>query len=192
MTLNFISFITKHLLIIQKGVFLAKLKSAGTLAITFSPLTYVVEHLMDWSIANQDYIVLVLGAIAIDHILGTLVHFFIKRDFSIKINIHGILIKLGLVVAMGFLFEGLNNIIKEDSFIKSYLTIVLRLTVFLYPAGSAFVNSSIITRGKFPPIGWINKVKKFSENLDLNEMKGEVIPDHIESDIENEDYDTRS
>ena len=164
-------FITKHLYIIQKGVFLSKLKSAGVLALSFSPIAFIIEKITNWSLANQEYIILVLGAIAIDHVLGTLIHLFIKKDFCFKRNITGVLTKLGLVVAMGFLFEGVNNIIQEDSFVKGYLLIVLRLTVFLYPAGSAFINSSVITKGKFPPVGWINKMNKFNENLDLSEIK---------------------
>jgi hypothetical protein len=43
--------------------------------------------------------------------------------------------------------------------------------VFLYPAGSAFVNASILTNGKFPPLGWIQKVEKFNSNLDINQFK---------------------
>lgn len=179
-------FISKHLYIIQKGVFLSKLKSAGTLALTFSPFAYILENLTNWSLAHKDYITLVLGAIAIDHILGSLVHLFVKKDFSFKKNITGVLIKISLVVAMGFLFEGVNHIIEEDSFIKSYLSIVLRLTVFLYPAGSAFINSSLVTQGKFPPIGWINKIKNFNQNLDLTEInpdKKEEEPIYNDSEI---------
>jgi len=173
MLLQIMYFITKHLYIIQKGVFLSKLKSSGILALTFSPFTYIIEKLTHWTLENQDFILLVFSAIAIDHIIGTAIHLFIKRDFSFKENIKGVLVKLGLVIAMVILFEGINSILKEASFIKSYLQIVLRLSVFLYPAGSAFVNTSIITKGKFPPIGWMNKLKKFNENLDLDAIKKE-------------------
>ena len=72
---------------------------------------------------------------------------------------------------MGLLFEGVNHIIVAENFITDYLTIVLRLLVFMYPAGSAFVNSSTITNGKFPPSGFIQKLTKFQENININEFK---------------------
>lgn len=168
-----ITFLLKHLIIIHKGTFLAKAKSALILGVSTSPIAIMMENIMSWSIANQEYIYFVLMAIIIDHLLGSWLHAFVKHDFSIKKNIQGLFIKIGLTVAMGFLFEGINHLIQEESFVKSYLIIVLRLTVFLYPAGSAFMNSSVITQGKFPPIGWINKIKAFNENLDLQGLKNE-------------------
>jgi len=163
-------FILIHLILIHKGTLLIKLKSSLSLAAAFSPIAYVSNKILHWSIANETYIWFVLIAIVVDHILGTILHL-INRDFDLKKNITGLFTKIGLVVAMGFLFEGINEIVEEDSFVKSYLIITLRLTVFMYPAGSAFSNSSILTKGKFPPIGWMNKFKKFQENLDLKDIK---------------------
>lgn len=164
-------FILTHLILIHKGTLLIKLKSSLSLAAAFSPIAYVTEKIMHWSLANETYIWFVFVAIVVDHYLGTILHL-IKRDFELKKNAIGLITKISLVVAMGFLFEGVNEIVQEDSFVKSYLIITLRLTVFMYPAGSAFTNSSILTKGKFPPIGWMNKFKKFQENLDLNDVKG--------------------
>jgi hypothetical protein len=45
--------------------------------------------------------------------------------------------------------------------------------VFLYPAGSAFMNSAVLTNGKFPPMGWISILNNFNKNLDLNTFKKE-------------------
>lgn len=167
-------FISKHLFIIHTGTFLAKVKSTFFLGVGVSPIAYVIEQITSWSLKNQDYILFVLGAIAIDHILGSILHAFYKRDFTWRKNLEGLIIKISLAVAMGFLFEGVNHLIKEDSFIKNYLVMVLRLSVFLYPASSAFMNSSVITNGKFPPTGWINKIRAFNSNLELKELKGEV------------------
>ena len=168
------SFVIKHLIFIHKGVFLVKIKSSFSLALAISPIAYFAGKIADWTMMNEAYVVFVLMAIAIDHFLGTIIHFFIKRDFSIKKNIIGLLVKIGMVVSIGLLFEGINEMMKQDeSFIISYFVVVLRLTVFMYPAGSAFMNSAIITKGKFPPIGWMNKLKKFQENLNLNDLKDE-------------------
>lgn len=165
------NFILANLILIHKGTFLVKLKSSLSLATAFSPIAYTIEKIMHWSMQNEEYVWFVFAAIVVDHILGTILHL-IKKDFDIKRNITGLITKVGLVVGMGFLFEGVNEIVAEDSFVKSYLIITLRLTVFMYPAGSAFSNSSVLTNGKFPPIGWMNKFKKFQENLDLKDIKG--------------------
>jgi hypothetical protein len=164
-------FLLKHLLLIHKGTAAAKVKSALALAISTSPLAFVLDQIFTWGLENSAYIIFVLVAIAIDHVIGLYLHLFIKRDFSISRNLEGLLKKIALAVAMGILFEGINHIVKEASFVKDYLMIVLRLAVFLYPAGSAFMNTAVITRGAFPPIGLITKIKEFNKNLDLSDIK---------------------
>lgn len=164
-------FFTKHLLVIHQGeTLVAKVKSTFIIAFSTGPFVYMWESLSNWTMQNDYYVSFTLGAIAIDHILGSAIHAF-KPSWSWKKNVTGLLTKVGLVVAMGFLFEGINEIISEDTIVKSYITIVLRLAVFLYPAGSAFMNSAYLTKGKFPPLGLINKVTKFNMNLDLKEFK---------------------
>ena len=156
----------------HKGTLFIKLKSTLSLATAVSPIAYVLERTMHWALANETYVWFVLIAIAIDHILGSVLHA-LKQDFKLKKNIIGLITKMAMVVAVGMLFEGVNEIVQEDSFVKSYLIITLRLTVFMYPAGSAFWNSSILTKGKFPPIGWLKIQKRFSENLDIKQFKNE-------------------
>ncbi len=171
--IKLIAYITKHLINIHKGSFLAKIKSTLSLSFSVSPIAYITEKITDWTLENQAYVLFVFGAIFIDHVLGTIIHALVTKDFSLKKNALGLITKVGLVVAVGFLFEGINYIVQEDSFIKSYTIIVLRLSVFLYPAGSAFMNSSILTKGKFPPIGWIKKIKNFEVNMNLDEFKND-------------------
>lgn len=63
-----------------------------------------------------------------------------------------------------------------------YLLAITRIMVFLYPASSAFVNSSILTSGKFPPIGWIVKIENFNKSMDIRKFKdneeGEDFSEH--------------
>lgn len=167
-----LKFLITNLLVIRKGTFVAKLKATIGLAMAFSPFTFIADSVLHWGINNQVYISFVLGAIVVDYILGSIKHLAIDRDFSIRKNINGILIKLGLAVSMGFLFEGVNYLVVHESMLKTYLTIVLRLVLFLYPAGSAFMNSHAITDGAFPPIGWIEKITKFNKNLDIKDFNG--------------------
>ncbi|WP_281991400.1 hypothetical protein [Aquimarina aggregata] len=171
MFLKIIEFLTKHLLIIHKGTLIAKVKSLLSLSLSLSPFAYGIEKITNWTLENEAYVVFVLGAIVVDHILGSAKHLFVQRDFSLKENLIGLIKKVGLVITVGFLFEGVNYIVQGESFVKNYTIIVLRLAVFLYPAGSAFWNSYIITNGKFPPVGFIDAIKKFNVNLDLRSLK---------------------
>ncbi len=165
------NFLTNQLIFIHAGGALAKIKSLFILTIFASPCTYIVESLTNWTVENATYVTFVFFAIIIDHLLGSFIHAFKLRDFSIVKNIVGLLIKVGLVVAVGFCFEGIQHIIQGDNVVKDYIIIVLRLLVFLYPAGSALANSSIATNGKFPPKGFLIKLDKFKESLNVGDIK---------------------
>lgn len=176
---------------IHKGSIIVKIKSTFILGLSLSPVAYVVDKVCHWGMTNIDYIMLVLGAICVDHILGSIYHAFFKRDFVWKKNFTGLSIKVALVVLVAFIFEGLNHIVKSDSFLKEYLIIVTRLSVFLYPAGSALMNSAEITNGVFPPIGIINWMKKFNKTLETgspnqksnNNIAEEPMPAHHDIDV---------
>ena len=70
----------------------------------------------------------------------------------------------------GILFEALPFFLREDNIVSDGLLVVTRLSVFMYPAGSAWMNMAAITSGRFPPIGWIKWMKYFSENLELKHL----------------------
>lgn len=163
----FLSTIISCILKIHSGPLLLKIKASFVLALSLSPVAYCMDRLMVWTYNNQDFIMFVTLAIVIDHILGSYYHAMIKRDFTWKKNITGVAVKTGLVVMIGILFEGLSTITKHDSFLQDYLIVVTRLSVFLYPAGSALMNCAEITNGAFPPIGWVKKIKKFNQDLTL-------------------------
>lgn len=133
--------------------------------------TWIIESMTAWYIENDVYIIFTLGAILVDWTLGSIYHAFFKRDFSLKKNLLGLIFKVFIVIAVGYLFEGLNELIDKESILKDYTIITLRLMVFLYPAGSAFGNSHEMTNGKFPPMGFMGKLKKFSESATVNSEK---------------------
>lgn len=171
MILKYLLALVVNLKLIHIGSLSIKLQAAAKLGLCLSIPAFIFEMVVKWGVNNSDYVGFCLLAIMIDHVLGTIRHLFIDRDFTIKKNIKGMVIKIGLVVSVGLLFEGLNVIVKNDSIIKEYIVMTTRLMVFLYPAGSAFGNSSILSGGKFPPTAWIDKLKKFQENLNANEFK---------------------
>lgn len=156
--------------------FAIKISSSLKLALLISPIAFSFEKLAKWTIQNEEYILAVLVAIIIDHASGSIKHAFFDKDFSFKENIFGLLLKVFVVVSGALLFEGINIIIEKQNIITDYLNIVAHLMVFLYPAGSAFANCSVITNGKFPPKSWLDRLNAFQQNLnpkDLTENKNE-------------------
>lgn len=162
--------ILKGIFWLKYGTLSLKIKASLKLGFYLSIWPVLAEKVTHWALTNQEYVTFTFVAIGIDHILGTIKHAYILKDFSAKNNIKGLMLKSGLVLCVGLLFEGLPVIMKTDSFIVGYITTVLRLMVFLYPAGSAFVNSSILSGGKFPPKAWIQRISKFQENLKVEDL----------------------
>ena len=163
----------------QFWLFLAEnftaLKSTLPLSVVLSTIGTAVIGLSDgakfWFVQNIDYIAIVLITIAADWLLGSWVHWRIKKDFSWLKNIGGYGLKLALVLVMGLLFEGLSHIVKDESLVYTYLKLTGRLIVLFYPFRSACINSSVITGGKFPPLAWINKLTGFENDLSIDSLK---------------------
>jgi len=153
----------------------AKLKLTALYGLAISPFIWILEQITGWYIENQYYVLFVLVAIIIDHILGSIYHKFYKKDFTLKQNLIGLIVKVGLAITVGFLFEGINILITADDkfaeLISGWTVMTLRLIVFLYPAMSALENSSTMTGGKFPPTGIFKKLKSFTETADLDDLK---------------------
>lgn len=124
-----------------------------------------------WLSANIDYVRIALAIVAVDHVLGSIVHFYYKKDFHIKKNIIGLLIKLLIVAFSGLIFEGLAYITNEQDMIYMWLKMTLRLLVCIYPGKSALENMRIITKGKFPPAALIGKINAFEKELDIKKLK---------------------
>lgn len=166
-----LSFIIKNLVLMHKGTVVLKIKSTFVLALISTPFAFMTEGVLDWFKLNVEFISFVFGAVILDHLIGSYVHAYIKRDFTLKKNVQGFFMKTALIVAVFFLGRGMVSILGDDNLVAAYFRTIMRLMVFLYPAGSALVNCSIITKGKFPPLGFMNKISQFNSNLDLNEFK---------------------
>lgn len=149
--------------LISRDDIILRIKTTIIMSFALSPVTWFLDRLTQWTIDNEEYVAIIVFAIAIDHLLGTLYHAFWAKDFSLKKNVSGLMVKLVIVVTMGYLFEGLNELMHDHEGLKEYTIMVCRLMVFLYPAGSAFRNSYEMTGRRFPPIGFMEKLEEFSK-----------------------------
>ena len=166
-----LTFTLKHLLLLHSSSLVLKIKSVIALSLPFSIVTWFFTKISQWTISNGEFIAGVFTCIAIDHIIGSAYHAFKLKDFTIKKNLIGLITKLTFCAGAAILFEIIQHTVKETTFIYDYLKSLTRLMVILYPAGSAFMNMSALTNGVFPPIGWIQKIKTFNQDLDLDKIK---------------------
>lgn len=167
MKLSFLSELAGSLILLfasVKGLAVLKFGASIKVALIMAPFITIMEFISDWSLKNQDYIAIVLSAIIIDHILGSIRHSpLFDDDFSMFENIRGLFIKLILVIMVGILFEELHHLMSDYQLITGYTISLTRLTVFLYPFGSAIGNSRRISGGRFPPTKWFDKFDKYLE-----------------------------
>lgn len=147
---------------------LANIEFTVIFSLFCTPFLYVFQHITAWTISNQDYITLVFGAILCDYFLGVWKHIR-HRTFSWKKNIYGLFSKIAMVIMGAFLFEALNFLLGDGSLV-GITSRVTQLVVFLFPALSAFENMSILTNGKFPPTGWIQRFRRLSQSGNLNDI----------------------
>ena len=158
---------------IADGDLPTKFLSALKLSLIAYPFIIIWDKLVKWGVPNQDYILIVLGAILVDWFFGIWKHLK-KRTFSFKQNAFGLVIKIALTTGAAFLFEGLGTIVKDSAdIIVLSLTTVTRVIVFLYPAVSAWQNIYIVSDERFPPKAWMDRINKFNENLNVKELTDE-------------------
>ena len=139
-------------------------------SIIVTPFIVIWDKISNWGLSNQDYILIVLGAIFVDWIFGTLKHIFIVGNFSLKQNAIGLTTKITLATAGGFLFEGLNHIVSGSEYIVSATEIVTRVIILMYPGVSAFENIYIVSGEKFPPKAWMERLTKWKDSLNPNDL----------------------
>jgi len=173
---NIFLFFVRNIYLIHQGSLSIKLKAVAKLSLAVSPVAYIIEKVTLWSLLNQDFMAGILAAIIIDYIIGCMYHGFKKRDWDNKKNIQGLLTKIGFAATAAILFEILSGMTIKHQNIYDYLQLITRLMVFLYPAGSAFMNMSALTDGAFPPTGWINRIKRFNKDLDVEKLTGSQVP----------------
>lgn len=148
---------------------LLEIKLSGVVSFFLYPFLWVFGVWSDFYMSNSEYVQFVLGAVLVDWVLGSIYHAFWRRDFTFKKNIKGLVVKIGLVVLVGFLFEGVGYFVKDAVTITGITVGALRLVVFLFPTLSALWSAYHISGKKFPPIGIMNKITQFNKELKISE-----------------------
>lgn len=171
-----VKFIIKSLIGATSSDYLISFLSTVKFSLALSPIAFIFDRLFSWGFDNQDYIIIVMGAILTDYFFGTIKHIFFTKNedgkptFTLKGNAVGLLLKLTLAVGAGFLFEGLSHLTREATFIETSLKVITRVIVFMYPAISGFENIYIVSGNKFPPKIWMEKLGLYKESSDIKDL----------------------
>ena len=164
-TLSIFTFLLNNMVAIHKGTLFAKLKSSFILGAIASPVVSLT-FFKNWFINNHIFFFLLFTALVLDLMIGVFVHLFKFKDFALKKMVKGFLTKCYLTI-LGFLcfeiFKVLFNLYNVE--VGDYVKLTISLIVMSYPLFSAIGNLSVATDGKFPPIGWINRMNKYKDSL---------------------------
>ena len=167
-------FMLNNLVLLYKGGFLTKLNSAIKLSLTPSLAVSAFEYFSGLYLTNLSFLYGALAVIFIDHLLGSYLHYFVERGFTFEKNLMGLVRKLAITLSGYSTLIIMHDALNEIEFLDIYFMVVVKLMVLLYPLGSALGNFSKLTNGKFPPAGFLKKIKNFEETGDIDSLKSKT------------------
>ena len=125
----------------------------------------IINPVRVWILQEVQFIGLLFVAIVIDLFFGVWKHWK-QHTFSFKEMLTGFLTKTVVCYLAMILFMSFSSFEGSETFnLGSYFLIVGRFLIFLYPAGSAMTNMNFVTDGKFPPLRFMKRLKRFEKEL---------------------------
>ena len=163
--------IVKALYLLEAGSLPVKLFVSFIGALMVSPLAYLNKLFNTYIGVDIDFATFIVICISIDWITG-MIKWYMRYKFDFKKMVVGLMEKVAISGFGMVLFNGIATI-KELAMhpdLQSYLLIVGKLAIFIYVGGSAFNNMFFITGGKFPPVGWMNRMDSFEKTGNLDDL----------------------
>lgn len=135
------------------------------------PAMYLAELFNIYFFFDIQFIEIVVIFITAALVMGAWKHWRLKT-FSHTRLILG-LIEQTLIVTISMVtlnaFTLLNELKHSEDAVK-YFNLVWKLAILVYLGISIAKSMTIITNGKFPPIGFIRRMKSFNSTLDIGEL----------------------
>lgn len=166
-----VAFYKTHFLAIHAGAFVSKIKASLAIGVSVSPFAFYFAKMDEWLEHVALYMSIICVALILDLIIGVYVHLLFFKDFEVKKMVWKFLEKSGCTFIGLILFELFGLLFRHHNVeMGAYLELSIALTVLSYPLLSAFGNLSIITNGKFPPIGWVDKLRDFNKSGNIKDI----------------------
>jgi len=130
----------------------------------------IFQPLADFLFEESGFFFLLFIAIMVNMAVGVYKHWKARElDFKeFYLGTLQVVFVCGAGFALFMAIATLEGIHKTD--IGEWFMLLGRVTVILYPAGSAFKNLHYITDGRFPPIGFMNRLKKFEKTGEIKQQ----------------------
>lgn len=156
---------------LEYGDMLTKVKATVTLTLLFNPLIWLLSKVNEYVIPDKKFIEILFILFMADLTTGMWKHWK-EHNFSFKELYTHLLQKVFVSIVGMTLFNTLAQLDSggDAKVIVDYFKLVGKVFNALYVGGSAFSNLYIITGGKFPPVGFMKRLKKFNESADVTDL----------------------
>ena len=170
-----IAFIKYYILlpfsVMEYGAIKYKIGAIFLTSLLVSPLAWFSEFIRDNIIFSPKFAVGLVILLLADLLAGVIKHLKL-HTFDWAELFKGVSVKIAITIMGMAVFKSLANFEEFDSLpsIRDYIILVGKIGNFLYIGGSAFNNMYIVTGGKFPPMAWMQRMKKFSNDLNVSSL----------------------
>lgn len=173
--------LTPFALLESQNVFF-QLSGAVILSVVASPFGWLLSLLNTSLLADIAFAQSLIILLFVDLITGVWKHLKL-HDFCFRRMYTGFITKFVISMLGMTAFNILGGVreLQDMDGLRGYIILVGKLINIFYVGGSAFNNMFVITGGKFPPVGWMERMKKFQTSLDIKDLKTK---DHENSDID--------
>lgn len=163
---------------LEQGTFTIKMEVSIGVAILLSPLVLIISNLSEYLLGfapilvkDSDFLRIIILFLFFDLVLGAWKHWE-QKTFDWKRLYTGFLEKVFVSLIGMVLFNAVSSIkeFQEIHDLERWFILTGKLMNLFYIGGSAFSSMYVITGGKFPPIGFMKRLKSFNETLNINEL----------------------
>jgi hypothetical protein len=168
---TFLEVLFSVLVLLQKGNLVTKISlTLGTSLLIALPI-WVSDVVNNHIVTSPSFLSILVILLISDLFLGAWKHYK-AHTFDFTELFKGLGIKVGVSILAMVLFNSLTSIHEMQSLgsIKDMITLTGKVANFVYIGGSAFNNMYYITNGKFPPVSWMERFKRFETTLDVKEL----------------------
>lgn len=145
-----------------------RVQYAWSLFIHLAPIAFVLKMIGWWWSENSQFGEFMSIALVTNAIVG--IYFHVKfntfnfKDFLFK-NF-----EMTFVVVAGYVVMETLRYTAGDNYAGEAFKLIIQVCTLLYPASKVAKNIFIITKGKYPPKFFMEKLYNFEKNGDLNEF----------------------
>lgn len=148
-----------------------KVGNSLILAVGLSPIILFFQQTLEIGMGETLFLQIMLIALVSDLASGIVKHLKLKT-FDFTALFIGFLIKV-FVSFLGMVLINSFAAIDTSEFFTDWILIIGMTLNFIYVGGSAFKNLHVITKGKFPPTSFMNRMKGFNNDLSISNFTKE-------------------